>query len=174
MALKAGRIGVHPSQVDLVGKIKMLPFIKRLAPWQSKGKWYFFRIESDGSTANLVKNDLLDSVFTSNTIYFPLGFKPLVFRYVDFDIVNEKSINPYQLRRAGSGKYYANVFTSANFSFIEFCVFGYFENVTSPQTQSEEPLQITARKVAKASKVDEPVEEPTEPIEEPINTDTEE
>lgn len=40
----------------------------------SKGRWYRFFIESDGSATTLVESDLEGATETSNYLKFPLGF----------------------------------------------------------------------------------------------------
>lgn len=172
MALQAGRVGVHPSQVDLLGKIKMLPFIKKIAPWQSKGKWYKVRVTSDGETMN-VTGDLPLSVYTYvNNLLFDVKFNVCLVIPLANDIGKNALYNFSAIRTDGTGKPFVVMPSLTMFSYIDLYIFGFVKDEAPVLLSDEQPVQ-SVRKVAKASKVDEPVEESTEPIEEPINTDTE-
>lgn len=171
MALQAGRVGVHPSQVDLLGKIKMLPFIKRTAPWQSKGKWYKVVLRG-GSTYTIESDDGLGIVVTTN-LFTPINFLAIDFKISDVKFLKAPNANLSTafLRVTSVYNWYQNLPASESVDYLVIWIFGYYANV-QPTASLSNDVQ-SARKVAKASKVDEPVEETTDPVEEPINTDTE-
>ena len=45
-----------------------------IAPWQAKGRWYRFFIESDGENYHLTKSPLEGSDISSNYLRLPIGY----------------------------------------------------------------------------------------------------
>lgn len=182
MALQAGRVGVHPSQVDLLGKIKMLPFIKRVTPWQAKGKWYKITTywNQTDKSFTVIKSDIPVVAYSASTVTIglPANFICINSVVINKAIANYKNVRGDLQYGYGSNRDRMQIYLGVPGDFgysntIEVWIFGYYEVTAGTSLLSDEQPVQSVRKVAKASKVDEPVEETTDPIEEPINTDTE-
>lgn len=182
MALQAGRVGVHPSQVDILGKIKKSIIAKMVAPWQKKGAWYEIVLNYDSTRTNklqVVTTDFPEHIgFNNADIYLGTNNSWNVLNVISDGVPTAPYYdNRYGTRNGNVGLSYLGTSTpmnnwkTGNYTF-KIYVYAYKGSVNSPALLSDNPVQ-SVRKVAKASKVDEPVEEITEPIEEPINTDTE-
>lgn len=173
MALQAGRVGVHPSQVDLLGKIKknvITDVLFNLLPWIRKTKWYYIKIASDGTNYSIVKSTLEGCDVVTGLLRLPLNYFVVDSKIVSCNLLPVKSVAK-GLRTSSSGQFGVTIPSVSDFTEMELYVCCY-KVTNTPALLSDTPVQ-SVRKVAKASKVDEPVEETTEPIEEPINTDTE-
>lgn len=167
MALPAGRYGLTKKWVNAMGNLKL----KHILPFLEDGEWHKITIIKKNDVVSVYST--LDGVVkTSNYITFPLGYYPLP---ITFNVESDMEGSTYTTIITGrgvDGKWY-KVLPPNNFSKVVFYVYVFKEkNILLPALLSDNPVQ-SVRKVAKASKVEEPVEETTEPIEEPINTDTE-
>lgn len=100
---------------------------ERILPWQKKGRWYEFFVESNGTEISLTRSSLEGADIATTYLNFPTGF-----HVVDFVIDNDSdatSATDYSKnkRLLTSNRQGIKFPAAGNFTYAYVYVFGYFE-----------------------------------------------
>lgn len=98
----------------------------KIVPYEAKGTWYHFFIESDGSTYTLTTSDLDDTIISSSALKYPKGFVPVDFKMaVHNTAVSAATIN-MSLKIFSNEQQGNTIPGAATFDYMDAWVFGYF------------------------------------------------
>lgn len=99
---------------------------ERILPWQAKGRWYHFFVESNGSAISITAKDDITATMNGAVLQLPKDFHAISWT-VDHDNDTSSAAdysNKKKLYADGSTGIYLP--TAAQFTAAEVFVFGYF------------------------------------------------
>lgn len=104
----------------------------KIAPWQSRGRWYEVFLESNGSAVSFTKGDIgsAGSIVTAdNTFAFPADFHLVDVKIdVNTDTGTEKWWQ-HRTRMYANGSYGIELPSADNFDYLTIYAFGYYDTI---------------------------------------------
>lgn len=101
----------------------------KIAPWQTKGRWYHAFIESDGSAEKITISDLDDCSIAGNSFVLPAGYNLVDVKYVDVDLAGSKTLATYGKATTSAHHDYFKLPAAADFTYCDVYFFAYFKEV---------------------------------------------
>ena len=98
----------------------------KIAPYLSKGRWYHFFIESDGSNYTLTNSDLTDTIISSSALKFPKGFIPVDNKMAVHNTAVSAETLSLSLKIFTNEQQGIAIPKAQSFDYMDVWVFGYF------------------------------------------------
>lgn len=101
---------------------------ERILPWQEKGRWYHFFVESTGTTAKLTTADITDTHITNTQLTMPDDFHIVDVKY-DVNAITAASskTHSHSLILTAEGKQGISLPNVANYDYANIYIFGYYK-----------------------------------------------
>lgn len=98
----------------------------KIAPWQSKGRWFHVFIESDGTTPKITFSDIPDATVATTYLTFFGDFRIIDVKCADIDLTSGKTYTAPQITNR-SGRPGVVIPAVATYTYLDLWIFGYFK-----------------------------------------------